>query len=116
MGRETVERGRRRSELERDVLSGLRNLGVTRADALAALNASSGETIEDRLRSALRALHDIYETRRPNRCREGACAVSTGWLLVDACGGESVGENAPRGVGRQLAGVLVVGGGVGEPG
>jgi hypothetical protein len=76
MGKEVVARGRARSEMERDVLSGLRNLGVKRADASAAFAASAGETIEERLRSALRALHGIYARGRAGRCEEAGAV----WL------------------------------------
>ena len=72
LGREAVERGRREAELQRDVLSGLRNLGVTAADARAAVAASrgKGDDVVERLRASLRWLGGVYQGRRGARCEE----------------------------------------------
>jgi 5-methylcytosine-specific restriction endonuclease McrA len=74
LGAETVRRGREKSALERDVLSALRNLGWSAADARAALAKSEGAEVMERVRSALRVLGRIDRDRRGTRCRQPGVA------------------------------------------
>jgi hypothetical protein len=66
MGREAVEAGRRASEMEADLVGGLRRMGVTRPDAVRAVTESrgQGDTVEQRMRAALLVLGAIYQERR----------------------------------------------------
>jgi 5-methylcytosine-specific restriction endonuclease McrA len=71
LGRETVLAGKARA-LERDLIAGLRRLGVTASDARLAVAASRGPgTVEQRMRAALGALRNLYAGRdagpRPSR-------------------------------------------------
>ena len=71
LGRETVLAGKARA-LERDLIAGLRRLGVTASDARLAVAASRGPgTVEERMRAALGALRNVYAGRdagpRPSR-------------------------------------------------
>jgi hypothetical protein len=74
MGREAVEAGRRASEMEADLVGGLRRMGVTRQDAVRAVTESRGkaETVEQRMRAALLVLGAIYQERGTWRESRGA--------------------------------------------
>ena len=74
LGRETLDGARAAREIERDVLGGLRRMGVATADARHALAQSRGATAEERIVSALRALHEVYARRNGTRCQEGRMA------------------------------------------
>jgi hypothetical protein len=71
LGTERVERAKAAALLERDVLSGLRGIGVSAADARRAVAESRGQghTIEDGLRAALRVLNTMYAGRRGGAMR-----------------------------------------------
>ena len=72
LGRETVEAARAAKEIERDVIGGLRRMGVTAEDAREAVEKSRGQgaTAEQRLMAALRVLHGIYARQKGMRCQE----------------------------------------------
>jgi hypothetical protein len=71
LGQEAVDAGRAAKEMERDVLGGLRRMGVSAADARYAFAISEGATAEQRIVGALRALHAVYARRKGARCQEG---------------------------------------------
>lgn len=72
LGRETVEAARAANEIERDVLGGLKRMGVSAADARFAVAESRnrGATVEERMRAALGVLRGIYARQKGWRCEE----------------------------------------------
>ncbi len=64
LGRETVEAGRAARQMERDLVKGLRRMGVTASDARQTVAESRGAgRLEERMRAALRALGGVYASR-----------------------------------------------------
>ena len=94
LGSEAIERARAARELERDVLSGLRGMGVSAADARAAVAEARGlgGTLEERLRASLRVLDTIYRRRRAGtRCEEAGLGWGNTGGRRSGRGGQSIG-------------------------
>ncbi len=72
LGRGAVEAGRAATEIDHDLVAGLRGMGVTASDARKAVAESrSVSSLEERMRSALRALGRLYAGRGGGaRCEE----------------------------------------------
>ncbi len=72
LGREAVEAGKARRQLEEDMVAGLKRMGVTAADARHAVAESRGRgtTLEERMRAALGVLRGIYARQKGWRCEE----------------------------------------------
>jgi hypothetical protein len=72
LGRAVVETGRAERQMEKDLVGGLRRMGVSAAEARHAVAVSRGRgtTVEERMRAALGVLRGIYARQKGWRCEE----------------------------------------------